>query len=82
MAIDPTLKDTLVEHIKRTWRTPGCALCGCSIWELYGHLTLPLADGPGGAPTGDGLPTVAVVCQRCGNTVLVNLVVAGGLVPG
>ena len=79
VAIDENLRNRIAEHLKRTWRAPTCQLCGCGLWELHGYVTLVLTDSPA-TPTGtDGLPTVAVVCQRCGNTVLINLVVANAL---
>ena len=80
MAVDDTLRGKLADHLKRVWQSPACLLCGCTVWEAHGHVTVLLSDVPG-TLTGitDGLPTVALVCQRCGNTVFVNLVVAGAL---
>jgi hypothetical protein len=81
VAIDESLRRQIAEHLKRTWRSPICHLCGCDVWELHGYVTLVLTDSPATATGADGLPTVAVVCQRCGNTILINLVVARALPP-
>jgi hypothetical protein len=78
VAIDEALRLQLVEHLKK-WRSASCVLCGASLWEMHGHLTLLLTDQPGTTQATDGLPTVALVCQRCGNTVLINLIVANAL---
>jgi hypothetical protein len=79
VGIDDTSRSRIAEHIKKTWRTPGCLLCGCIVWELHGHVTVLLSDAPGATVSAEGLPSVAVVCQRCGNTILINLVVANAL---
>jgi hypothetical protein len=79
VAIDETLRAKLAEHLQKTWRTPACVSCGCALWELHGFVTLVLTDSPSVATGESGLPSVAVVCQRCGNTVLINLVVANAL---
>ncbi len=80
MAVDETLRRKVTEHLKRTWRSNACLLCGCTVWEIHGHVTVILGDAPGTvAGASEGLPSVAMVCQRCGNTVLVNLVVADAL---
>jgi hypothetical protein len=82
VAIDEETRKTIAEHIKRTWRSPACVLCGCTVWELYGHATVVLGDAPGSLTAADGLPCCVMVCQRCGNSVLVNMVVADALPRG
>jgi hypothetical protein len=79
VGLDDTTRSKIADHLKKTWRSAGCLLCGCTTWELHGHLTLLLGDAPGATVTPEGLPSVAVVCQRCGNTILINLVVANAL---
>jgi hypothetical protein len=79
VAVDDALRIKVAEHLKKTWRTSACLLCGCTTWELHGHVTVLLADVPGGTSSTEGLPAVALVCQRCGNTVFMNLVVADAL---
>ncbi len=78
MALDKNLSDAIVSHISRKWLSTECGLCGKNAWDLYGHITLLLSDRPGlvvpGAPS---LPCAAVVCQNCGNTILLSLVAAG-----
>jgi hypothetical protein len=67
----------LSEHIQRTWRTNACALCGQSTWMIHGYVTVPLASEPAAQTRDAVLPTAAAVCRHCGNTVLINLVIAG-----
>lgn len=81
MAVDEATRDKVTEHLKKTWRTAACLLCGCTVWELHGHVTVVLGDTPGATAATEGLPSVAAVCQRCGNTVFINLVVADVVPP-
>jgi hypothetical protein len=82
VAVDDATRDKVAAHLKKVWRGAGCVLCGCTTWELHGYVTVVLGDAPGGGATGtEGLPCVALVCQRCGNTVFINLVVANAVVP-
>jgi hypothetical protein len=81
VALDQTWKNKIGEHLRKRWRSPECQLCGCTLWELHGHVTVILGDAPGATASTEGLPSVALVCQRCGNTVFINLVVADALAP-
>jgi hypothetical protein len=81
VAVDEALRNKIAEHLKRTWRHSACLHCGSATWELHGHITILLSDTVGAvAAPSAGLPSVAMVCQRCGNTVLINLVVAGAAI--
>ncbi len=79
MALDEAARTKLAEHLQKTWRSPGCVLCGSTTWELHGYVTIILSDAPGASAGTEGLPACALVCQRCGNTVIINLVVADAL---
>lgn len=78
MALDPQLQARVIAQLQQKWRTSTCPMCGQNTWEVHGHVTLNLGNVPGVLQVGGPvLPTVAVVCQVCGNTVLVNLVALG-----
>jgi hypothetical protein len=74
-------QDALTAHINRTWATKECLQCGMNNWAMHGYITLTIADTLGGIQGASILPTAAAVCQVCGNTVLINLVVAGVPLP-
>lgn len=78
MALSPEMFQQLVNHLNSKIKTRKCVLCGAESWALEGHVTLPIGDVPGlmtvGGPT---LANAAMVCQNCGNTHIINLVVAG-----
>ncbi len=56
-----------------------CAVCGHKAWTLAdGMLTLPVRDSLDVLNSGDRvLPSAAIVCDNCGNTHLLNLLVLG-----
>jgi hypothetical protein len=74
-------QDALATHIDRTWARRECVQCGMNNWATHGYITLTIADTLGSAVGASILPTAAAVCQVCGNTVLINLVVAGVPLP-
>ena len=66
---------TLHERIK----IPACPLCGTNTWTLAdGFIALPLQEGFSAFEVGGpALPCVALVCNNCGNTYLINLLNIG-----
>jgi hypothetical protein len=76
--IDPAVAKKLVEHIQRKWKN-GCPMCGARTWDLSGFSNVGIKKdiGPSMALGGPALPCACVICQTCGNTVLINLIVAG-----
>jgi len=74
---DEQLK-VLEKHINEKWATKKCSLCLQNSWRVSGftgimmrenHRTLNLG--------GPMIPCAAITCWNCGNTVLINLLVAG-----
>jgi hypothetical protein len=88
MAFTPEQSERILARVReRTGPEPGtsirdCPICGHSEWGLQQggvvFLILQSPDAGGslvlGGPT---LPSVALVCGRCGNTQLLNLLVLG-----
>lgn len=56
-----------------------CAVCGNPSFSLTdGYVTTPLAPTPSAIVLGGAtLPSVALVCNRCGNTLFLNLLTLG-----
>lgn len=78
MALAPNEIKQLSEFINARWSTKKCSMCGSNNWDITGHITLIVSDVPGLMQVGSpALPCAAAICQFCGNTVIVNLVVAG-----
>ena len=65
---------TLHERIK----IPACPLCGTNTWTLAdGFVALPLQEGFSATFAVGVLPCVALVCNHCGNTYLINVLNIG-----
>lgn len=77
--IEQTLREKRILGGKEDERGWPCWFCGDSRWTLAdGFVTLLLSYGANPfQPSGDRLPSLALVCGNCGNTVLLNLVVLG-----
>lgn len=67
-------------HLKKHWDDGACPLCKHHGWVVAGHLTFDLAETHLGFSSGRGLACIAVICRKCGNTVLVNTRVVMGTV--
>jgi len=70
----------IIEHIKNTWTVQSCPMCKQNNWEIHGQVTLSLGPSVGrSSAAGQSLPCAVIVCQVCGNSVIINLVVAGAV---
>lgn len=71
---DPENIHRAIEWLSQKWGSRPCPYCGDFAWQVGTPLEIRLAD--------DELmsPAFPVMCGNCGNTVLINAVVAG-LVP-
>lgn len=73
-------KTKLLEFINSKWvKNIACHRCGSNRWVVDGVVQTYLARtaGKGLALGGPFLPNAVLVCQNCGSTELLNLVVAG-----
>jgi len=69
-----------IEHLQRKWANRPCPMCGIATWSVQDS-TYQLIEFTQGALRVGGpvVPVIPVVCQNCGNTILVNAIVAGVL---
>ncbi len=82
MALDQATIDKVTNWINTKWTNKNCVLCTSNAWALNGFVVLSLGDQPHNVVLGgQHLPSVALICKTCGNTIIVNLVIAG-IVPG
>lgn len=78
MALDAESLDKLKKFINEKWNTKLCSLCSRNSWVFNGHFSLVLSDEVlKNDLEGKALPCVAAVCTNCGNTILINTLVAG-----
>jgi len=66
----------VAKFLETRWKTSGCNLCGHEKWTDGGAVTLVTAERA--STVWDSiLPCYALVCSNCGNTVLINSIIAG-----
>ena len=71
--------DELIQHLNTKWKNQPCPLCGTRQWNVQDK-TFELREFHGGnlvLGSGPIIPIIPVICTNCGNTVLVNPLVAG-----
>lgn len=81
MPLPPGHLQALLAFTRKHWRSPACQLCGHNEWAIDGpaEITLPYPRGSfeHAMKSPPALACAAFTCRYCGNTVLVNMVVAG-----
>ncbi len=79
MALRPDEIKKVVEHLNSKWKNKACSFCSSNNWAVDGLVLLTLSDTSSNAFVigGPAQPCASVACQTCGNTHLVNLIIAG-----
>ena len=72
-------RNEILNTLHKRIRIPACPLCGTNAWTLAdGFVALPLqGDFSAFTVGGPVLPCVALVCNNCGNTYLINVLNIG-----
>jgi hypothetical protein len=72
-----------IAHLNMKWGLRPCPMCGISNWNVQGRVFQLMEFNEGNLVLGGQLiPVVPIICNNCGNTVLVNAIVAGIVPPG
>jgi hypothetical protein len=68
-----------VDHLKDKWKGEPCPLCKSGNWNVTDKVyeLREFHDGNMVIGIGQIVPVVPVTCDNCGNTVLVNSILAG-----
>ena len=77
--MEETQRNRLIQHLEQKWKEKSCPLCGESAWNVPEE-TYELREFHGGGLVVGPVPIVPVLpvtCSNCGNTVLINGIVAG-----
>jgi hypothetical protein len=71
-----------IEYLQEKWRATPCPMCREVNWNVLPLIyQLPQFSPLGMVVGGSVMPVLPVVCNNCGNTVLVNAITAGFLPP-
>ncbi|HHC6778578.1 TPA: hypothetical protein ACN33Q_004798 [Vibrio parahaemolyticus] len=81
MKLNQQQRDRLNQHLAENWQAPvACSVCRSNNWGVSDHV-YELREFNGGAMTFGGsggiVPLCPVSCNNCGNTVLINPLIAG-----
>jgi hypothetical protein len=79
MKLTPDQNSKLLSFIQSKWKPPYvCSCCASNSWNI-GQELFQLTQFAGGAMIVGGplVPVAPLICTNCGNTVLVNAIVAG-----
>ncbi len=79
MALDWEVEDKVRDFINTKWTTKKCHLCAANDWAIRGYVLLPIGDKLHLVIGQEVLPSVVVVCKNCGNTHVINAVIAGAV---
>jgi hypothetical protein len=80
MSLNPEEIARILERLQSKWASARCPMCGTNQWLMLGHVTLTLGDSVGDLPMvvrSQVMPCVAMICQTCGNTLLINIAIIG-----
>ncbi len=72
----------IVDHLRVKWAGRPCVMCGVGNWNIQ-ESTYELREFNEGNMVIGGpiIPVIPVVCTNCGNTILVNAIVAKVIIP-
>ena len=70
----------VLSHIRTKWAGANCPLCKTGTWEIQDSLFELRQFNNGNMVVGGPIiPVVVVLCKNCGNTVLINALVANAV---
>jgi hypothetical protein len=71
--------EKIIKYLQEKWAGRPCPMCGNAGWSVQDSV-FELREFHGGSMVIGGsalIPVVPVACNNCGNTVLINAIVAG-----
>ena len=80
--LKPVNSDKMIRFLTEKWKGRSCPLCGTGNWNVQDMVFQLTAFSEGNMILGGPLiPVIPVSCDNCGNTILVNAIVAGAVSP-
>ncbi len=72
----------VIGFLAEKWRGRSCPVCGVGPWNVH-NSTFELREFNEGNMVlgGPVIPVIPVICANCGNTVLINAIMAGVMAP-
>jgi predicted nucleic-acid-binding Zn-ribbon protein len=79
VAMNDDEKSKMIKHLEDKWNSQNCPMCGHSSWNIPSEVYEIREFHGGGLVLGPIpiVPVIPITCSNCGNTILVNSIVAG-----
>ncbi len=78
----PVDSQKVIEFLNEKWNDRTCPMCGEGNWNVQDHVFQLIVFSEGTMIVGGPVvPLIPVSCGNCGNTVLVNAIIAGAVTP-
>lgn len=79
----PQQEKQIDDWLQTKWGNPPrtCPYCQVAEWVICPPGNLPAGDQHSNMHLGRGFPSVVLICGNCGNTVLINALLVGVVVP-
>ena len=73
----------VIRHLKDKWRGKPCPMCGNGKWSVNDKIFKLREFNEGNLIVGGGpiIPIIPIICESCGNTLLINAIVTKAVVP-
>lgn len=73
--------DKVIEHLNIKWGNSSCPMCGSNNWNVSDKVFKIHEFHDRTLITGSGsvFPVIPVSCNNCGNSVMVNAIMSGGI---
>lgn len=72
--------EKLIKFINNKWRNQLCPMCGQRVWNVSDKIFEIREFNDGnmviGGPDSSIMPVIPITCNNCGNTILINALVA------
>ena len=83
MKLNPEQSEKALAFIKSKWKPPiKCSCCGSNNWSVTSNVFQLISYTAAGSPVGGPVvPLFPVTCNNCGNTILINAIIAGLVEP-
>jgi hypothetical protein len=74
--------EEIIKHLTEKWKGRSCPMCGTGNWNVQEKVFELREFNNGGMVVGGNMPIIPVVpvtCDNCGNSVMVNAIIAGAV---
>lgn len=73
----------IINHLNEKWQGRPCPMCGKGKWSVNDKIFELREFNEGNLIVGGGpiIPVIPIICESCGNTILINAIVTKSVIP-